>query len=95
MAHGSMPLAELVLRLHVGLFPSPSMISVVLCWLMVSQDLSGSGHRFLSFLSPNRPTTCINQVEQSEGFTWRDGRSKMNSVGVLQEEGASAACLCE
>lgn len=49
MANASMPLAETVLRLHVGLFPSPSMISVVLCWLIDSQDLSGSGHRFLSF----------------------------------------------
>uniref|UniRef100_A0A8I6ATR2 F-actin-capping protein subunit beta n=3 Tax=Rattus norvegicus TaxID=10116 RepID=A0A8I6ATR2_RAT len=24
-------------------------------------------------------TMCINQVEQSEGFTWQDGRSEMNS----------------
>lgn len=71
MAHGSMPLAETVLRLHVGLFPSPSMISVVLCWLMVSQDLSGSGHRFLSFLSPNRPrvSTKWNSLRVSRGET--------------------------
>lgn len=38
---------------------------------------------------------CINQVEQSEGFTWQDGRSEMNSVRDLQEEGGSAACLWE
>lgn len=66
-----MPLAETVLRLHVSLFPSLSMIFVVLYWLMDSQDLSGSGHRFLSFLSPNRPhaSTKWNSLTVSRGET--------------------------
>lgn len=71
MAPGSTPLAGTVLRFHVRLFPSPSMISVVLCWLMDSQDLSSSGHRFLSFLSPNRPraSTKWNSLRVSCGET--------------------------
>lgn len=66
-----MPLAETVLRLHVDLFPSSSMIFVVLCWLIDSQDLSGSGHRFLSFLSSNKPhaSTKWNSLRVSRGET--------------------------
>lgn len=65
MAHASIHSAEIVL----SIFPSPSMTSVVLCWLVDSWDMSGSGHRFFSSLSPNRPhaSTKWNSLRASRG----------------------------